>query len=65
MSEPLPSWMYRNPQDVLERKQEMEQRKSCFGCIHGFKMEFKSGVGYGCDKHRKYGKRCELYEVQK
>lgn len=61
----LPHWQYKNPQDVLEWKQEYEKRKSCVGCMHGFKMEFKSGVAMGCDMSRRYGRRCELYEGQK
>ena len=63
MSNALPKWMYKNPEEVLERKQEAELRKSCIGYVHGFKMEFKSGVAMGCDKNRKYGKRCELYAM--
>ena len=63
MSNALPKWMYRNPEEVLERKQEAELRKSCVGCMHGFKMEFSGGkTANGCDKNRRYGRRCELYK---
>lgn len=65
MSNALPHYLYRDPADVLERKQEMEARMSCSGCIHSFKMEFKSGAEMGCDKNRRYGKRCKLYEGSK
>ncbi len=62
MSNALPSWMYKNPQDVLEQKQEYELKRSCIGCIHSFKIEFKSGSAMGCDKRRRYGRRCEFYQ---
>jgi len=58
----LPFYQYRDPEEVLERKQEAELRKSCVGCVHGFKMEFAGGVANGCDKNRRYGRRCELYK---
>ena len=61
----LPSFLYRNPQEVLERKQEMEARKSCVGCAHTFILEFKNGFEIGCDKDRKFGRRCELYFKRK
>lgn len=62
----LPSHMYADPQEVLERKQEHELRKSCIGCIHGFKMEFAKGViANGCSKGKPYGRRCKLYQEVK
>jgi len=61
----LPHWQYKNPQDVLEWKQEYEKRKSCVGCMHGFKMIFNSGEAMGCDKNRRWGKRCEYYQEVK
>ncbi len=64
MGNALPRWMYRNPEEVLERKQEAALRKSCIGCVHGFKMEFEKSSANGCDKGRRFGKRCELYEVR-
>ncbi len=64
MSRALPSWMYRNPEEVLERKQESEARRSCVGCVHSFAIEFKSGRAMGCDKNRKYGVRCDLYRSE-
>lgn len=65
MSEPLPYWMYKNPCDVLEMKQAHELKKTCVGCVHSFKMQFKNVVENGCDKGRRYGKRCKYYEVIK
>lgn len=65
MSRALPSWMYRNPEEVLERKQESEARRSCVGCVHGFTIQFKNGPAMGCDKNKKYGRRCELYKSLK
>lgn len=62
----LPHYQYRNPEEVLERKQEAELRKSCIGCVHGFKMEFANGVtANGCSKHKLYGRRCQLYQESK
>ena len=65
MSNALPSYMYGNPQDVLERKQESAIKRSCIGCVHGFSMQFKSGTAHGCSKHKRYGRRCELYSDRK
>lgn len=61
----LPRYLYANPQDVLEWKQEYERRKSCLGCVHGFTIQFKNGTAMGCDKNKKYGRRCELYQEVK
>lgn len=61
MSGALPSYMYRNPEEVLERKQEHELRKSCAGCIYGFEIMFKSGSAMGCNKNKLYGRRCNLF----
>ena len=60
----LPKYMYRDPCEILQNKQERELKKSCVGCIHSFKLEFASGVEFGCDKGRRYGKRCKYYEVK-
>lgn len=65
MRETLPSWMYKDPCDVLERKQENELRKSCTGCAYGFEIMFKSGPANGCEKGKKYGKRCILFQEVK
>ena len=63
MSKVLPAYMYKDPSEVLERKQEAAIKKSCLGCIHGFSMEFASRmVAHGCEKNRRYGKRCEIYQ---
>lgn len=61
----LPHYLYKDPCDVLEQKQEHEAKKSCHGCIHSYKLEFKSGIENGCIKGRRFGKRCKLYEVSK
>lgn len=60
----LPRYMYGDPMDVLEQKQEREARQSCVGCMHGFKMEFKSGIEMGCEKNRRWRRRCKFYEVR-
>lgn len=62
MRETLPSWMYRNPEEVLERKQETELRKSCAGCVHAIEYEFKYSKQKICDKGKSYGRRCKLYQ---
>lgn len=58
----LPSHFYGDPCEVLERKQEHELKKLCTGCIHIFKVEFKSDVEYSCNKGKRYGRRCKFYE---
>lgn len=61
----LPAWMYKDPSDVLQSKQEARIRKSCDGCIHAFALGFKNGsVSNGCDKGKKFGRRCELYQAK-
>ena len=58
----LPSYLYGDPCDVLDRKQQAKIKKSCEGCMHGFSLSFKDGVvSNGCGKGKKYGRRCELY----
>jgi hypothetical protein len=65
MSKALPAFMYKNPQDVLERKQETALKKTCIGCIHSYRINFVSGPGFGCEKGRKFGKRCQHYARNK
>lgn len=65
MSNALPSWHYRDPQEVLERKQENELRKTCTGCAHGFQIMFKTGPAMGCNKHKLYGRKCNLFKEVK
>lgn len=65
MRETLPSWMYKDPMDVLEQKQERELKKLCTGCAHEFEIMFKSGPAMGCDKGKLYGKRCNLFQEVK
>lgn len=59
----LPHYQYRDPCDVLERKQNAALKKTCYGCIYEFKMAFQSSVVMGCDKNKKHGRKCELYKV--
>ena len=61
MTKALPSYMYRNPCDVLELKQEYLRRKSCVGCIYAFRVEIIGSIEMGCNKGKRYGKRCKLY----
>lgn len=65
MSGALPSYMYRNPEEVLERKQEYEFRKSCTGCVHAYEVMFGSLLAKACNKGKRYGKRCNLYREKK
>lgn len=62
MSGALPSYMYRNPEEVLERKQEHELRKSCTGCAHAFEIMFNSCAAMGCNKGKRHGRRCNLFQ---
>lgn len=64
MSKALPSYFYRDPSEVLERKQEAAIKKSCVGCVHSFAIEFVSGIAHGCNMRRKYGSRCEHYRSE-
>lgn len=57
----LPAYMYKDPADVLESKQERQLKKSCVGCIHAMEYEFKDSREKICDKGKAYGRRCELY----
>ena len=61
MTKVLPSYMYRDPADVLEMMQERESKRSCIGCVHAFTLSFNGDIEYGCNKGRRYGKRCKLY----
>lgn len=64
----LDSWMYGDPERILERKQETELRKvkACGDCIHKRGVEFRGEMGYFCAfKKHVYGRRCELYEIKK
>lgn len=63
MSNALPSWMYQNPEKVLENKQERIIRKSCEGCSHLFAMEFDGEVLAGCEQGKKVWRRCKLYKL--
>lgn len=64
----LDSFMYEDPANVLQRKQELEAKKTkaCGDCIHKRSMEFRGEVGNFCEfKRHVYGRRCELYETKK
>lgn len=65
MSNALPSWQYLNPEEVLERKQESERKRSCAGCKHSYAVEFATGVHNGCGKGKLWGERCILYQETK
>lgn len=58
----LPNYLYRDPCDVLEQKQERELRMSCSGCVNSFKMEVAGSIEQGCSKGNKFGRRCNLYQ---
>lgn len=61
----LPHYMYKDPCEVLEQKQEHEAKKGCHGCIHSYELEFVSGIEKGCNKGRRFGKRCQHYQETK
>ena len=58
----LPAYLYRNPMEVLEQKQERELKRSCVGCVHVFQVEFKGVAESACNKGKVFGKRCKLYK---
>jgi hypothetical protein len=61
----LPAYQYRDPMMVLEQKQEHELKKTCIGCAHAFEIMFNSGPAKGCNKHKLYGRRCNLFQEVK
>ena len=65
MSGALPSWMYKNPMDVLEQKQQRELKKTCTGCVHAYLVEIGGSVENGCNVGKVFGKRCNLYREKK
>lgn len=62
MSNALPSWMYQNPETVLENKQERLIRKTCQGCAYLFAMAFDDEILPCCEKGNNVGRRCKLYK---
>lgn len=65
MTNALPSWMYKNPCDVLEMKQNREAnelKRSCAGCYFEYEIVFKAGTKKGCEKGRRYGRKCSSYK---
>lgn len=62
----LDSYMYGDPQFVLERKQELEARKikGCAGCKHHKTMDFQGETLHRCDvKPRGFGTpNCNQYK---
>ena len=63
----LDSWMYQNPERVLERKQEDAARKhrQCGNCVHHKTIEFKGETLHGCELRRHtYGKRCDQFSTK-
>lgn len=65
MRETLPAYMYRDPCEVLQQKQERELRRSCAGCVHAYRVEIGGSAENGCNKGRVFGKRCNLYREKK
>lgn len=60
----LPHFMYRDPCEVLERKQESELKKGCKGCVHEFEVEFKNQRVLACDMNKSHGNRCRFYKLK-
>lgn len=58
----LPHFMYRDPCEVLESKQEHELRKSCSGCVYEMQVMFKSVAVKACAMDKKFGRRCRFYK---
>ena len=48
MRETLPAYMYRDPCEVLQQKQERELKRSCAGCVHVYLVEIGGSVENGC-----------------
>lgn len=62
MRQTLPAYMYRDPMLVLEQNQENELKRSCAGCVHVFRVEFKGVAESACNKGKMFGKRCRLFQ---
>jgi len=60
----LPAYLYRNPMEVLEQKQENELNRSCAGCVHVYRVEIGGSVENGCNKGKVYGRRCKFYQEE-
>lgn len=60
MTQVLEWWEYRDPLEVLERRES----ERCVGCAHAISKEDPfGGVRMVCRKGRKYGNRCVKYTV--
>ena len=62
------SWLYGDPEKVAIRKEGERIRKdnACGECVHKKSIEWKGEVHNACEfKRRVYGKRCELYKMDK
>ena len=66
----MESWLFGDPERVLERKQEIAIRneRACGGCIHARSEEFKGEVVKFCRFKRWVygdGNRCGMREAKK
>ena len=62
----LDSYMYGNPERVLERRQEEEARRhrACGQCVHKQVLELDGKTLYACSKGREYGtQKCKLFRI--
>lgn len=61
----LDSWLYGNPESVLQAKQErqLKRKQSCAGCINLRSIEFNGDVVIACAlKRTAIVRRCEFYK---
>lgn len=58
----LQHWHYRDPQYVLERKQETAIAKSCSGCVHLIEHDVFDAISAYCQRGKEKLHRCNLYD---
>ena len=64
----LDTWAYRDPEQVLMRKQAIEaaKLKQCGDCEHHTQIVLMREAVHGCDvKGKTYGYQCSRYEAAK
>ena len=63
----MESWMYGDPEKVLERKQQIEAAKhrNCGRCVHKLVFETERETLFGCGKGREYGTpKCKFFRIE-
>ena len=64
MSNALPHWHYRDPAEVLQRKQENKERKSCNGCSFEDEILMAGKPEKYCLHGNRHGKRCNFFKLK-